>query len=109
MTGPDVTLRSSLEDRLLSTRDGDGDSMDLKSMVDHGRRLVAVLGGESVPTFEFVCSPPLPDSFGVIRLDNVATGGDGVPMFLEVSIYFILLRKTAGGAISVYIPRAQIG
>ncbi len=31
VTGPDVMLRSSFEERLLSINDGDGDSMDLRS------------------------------------------------------------------------------
>jgi len=31
VTGPEVTLRSSLEERRLSTNDGLGDSIDLKS------------------------------------------------------------------------------
>lgn len=36
VTGPDATPESSLEERLLSTKDGDGDSMDLKSWDDQG-------------------------------------------------------------------------
>jgi len=65
VTGPDVTLRSSLDDRLLSKNDGNGDSRDLKSCVDQGRRLVAVSGQGPSSTVEMLATSPVPFWFSV--------------------------------------------
>ena len=64
VTGPAVILRSSLEDRLLSVKVGDGDNMDLKSEEDQGRRLVSGFTRVSLSTFSGSASWMWPFSFG---------------------------------------------
>lgn len=63
VTGPDAMLKSSFEERLLSTNDGDGDSMDLKSWVDQGRRFIEAFGRVVPSTSASSGSSSLPFSF----------------------------------------------
>lgn len=78
VTGPDAMLKSSFDERLLSINEGDGDKMDLKSCVDHGRRLVETSceGTTSMSALSGSSLLPFSVSGVVTRVGNCASGCD---------------------------------